>query len=232
MISTPVFFASAGAAAAAAFLAIRRMPSEAAARRFARAFWIATVVLAAASFVSSAGRSLKVLPAGLVRPLAVELLGYRFFVPLGVATAAAALAAPARRHAARRAFVLSPRVRGALRLSIALAYLGVEIGKLTHEAEMREFFVGSGLPAWMNPAVIASETVLAAALFWPATEIVAAAGLSFIMAGAILTHAHNGDPFSDSLEALHMLGLLVGFAVLTLAARGREVAMSGIPSRA
>ena len=231
-MSTPAFFAWGGAATLLAFVAIRAMPSAAAARRLAGAFWISTVALAALAFVSSAGRSLKIAPAGLLSPRAAALLAYRFFVPLGVAVAAGVLAAGNRRDAIPGAFVFSPRVRGALRISIALSYLGVEIGKLTHETEMREFFVSSGLPAWMNHAVIGAEAALAAALFLPAAEIVGAAGLSVIMLGAILTHAHNRDPFSDSLEALHALLLLAGLGVLALAARGRGDGTSGTRVRA
>lgn len=153
-------------------------------------------------------------------------------MPLGVAAAAVVLAGSARRDAIRGAVLLSPRVRGALRLSIALSYAGLEIGKLTHEAEMRAFFTDSGLPAWMNHAVIAAETVLAGALLIPPAGILAAAGLSLILLGAIATHAHDRDPFSDSLDALHLLVLLAGFAVLTLASRGRKVGTSEASLRA
>jgi uncharacterized membrane protein YphA (DoxX/SURF4 family) len=185
------------------------------------------VTLAALAFLTSAGRSLGILPAGLLPPLAARLLSYRLFLPLGVAVAASALALGARLDTIPGSFVLSPRVRGALRLSIALSYLGIEVGKLTHEAEMRAFFADSGLPAWMNHAVIASETLLAAALFLPAAEIVAAAALALVLLGAILTHAHNHDPFSDSLDALHLLLLLAGFAVLTIASGRRRMTGPG-----
>lgn len=208
------------------------LPGESAARRLAAAFWIATVALAALAFVASAGRSLQIGPPEFLPPLAARWLGDRLFVPLGVAAAAVVLAGRGRRDAIRGAFLLSPRVRGALRISIALSYLGFEIGKLTHEAEMRAFFADSGLPVWMNHAVMAAETVMAAALFLPATEIAAAAGLSLILLGAIATHAHDRDPFSDSLDALHLLVLLAGFAVLTLASRGRKAGTSEAPLRA
>lgn len=36
------------------------------------------------------------------------------------------------------------------------------------------------------------------------------------MLGAIRTHVHNGDPFADSLEALHLLILLVSIIVIRL----------------
>ena len=219
MISTPVFLAAWAASTAVAALVIRSLPSEEGARRFASAFWTVTVALSAADFLASAGRSLRILPPGLLSPPASALFTYRLFVPLGVAAAAIALAAPARRQPVLGALVFSPRLRGALRLSIALAYAGFEIGKATHPAEMRQFFADSGLPAWLNPAVIAGETVLAAALFWPAAEIAAAAGLALILAGAIATHARTGDPFSDSLDAVHLLALLAGLVLLTVGAR-------------
>jgi hypothetical protein len=34
------------------------------------------------------------------------------------------------------------------------------------------------------------------------------------MLGAMATHAHNGDPFSDSLDAVRMLLLVASIAVL------------------
>jgi len=203
----------------AAFVAMRAVATDAGSRRFVGLFWIVTVALSAADFLGSAGRSLKVLPPGLLSTLASALLTYRLFVPLGVAAAAVALAAPARRRPVLGALVFSPRLRGALRLSIALSYAGFELGKAMHPAEMRQFFADSGLPPWLNPAIIAGETVLAAALFWPAAEIAAAVGLGLILVGAIATHARNGDPFSDSLDALHLLVLLAGLAILTVGAR-------------
>jgi hypothetical protein len=223
VITTPVFFAAWVAGAAVAFVAIRMIQTEAAARRHAAAFFAVTVALAAAGFLSTLAQSLKALPAGALPPLASQLLTYRVFLPLCVGTAAATLVAgPARHDALLRAFVLSPRVRGALVVAIALAYFGAEIGKLTHEAEMRAFFASSGLPVWLNHAVIAAEAILAAALFAAPARIPAAIGLACIMAGAILTHAHNGDPFSDSLEALHLLVLLACLAALTRIGRARR----------
>jgi uncharacterized membrane protein YphA (DoxX/SURF4 family) len=223
VIATPVFFGAWAAAAAAAFVAIRRISTETAARRLAAAFLAATIALAGAGFLATLAQTLKVLPPGTLPLLVSSLLTYRMFLPLGVGTAAAALAAgPARHDALLRAFALSPRVRLALVVSIALAYFGAEIGKLTHEGEMREFFASSGLPVWLNHAVIAAEAVLAAALFAPLARVFAAVGLAGIMAGAILTHAHNGDPFSDSLEALHLLALLACLLALTRIGRARE----------
>ena len=223
MITTPVFFAAWALAAAAAFLAIRSIRSEAAARRLAEAFFVLTIVLAAAAFLATVGQARKLLPEGALPPLAFSLLVYRVFLPIGVGTASAGLTSgPVRRDALVGAFVLSPRVRGALVVSITLAYFGAEIGKLSHEAEMREFFAGSGLPVWLNHAVIGAETVLAAALFAASARILAAAGLSIVMIGAILTHARNGDPFSDSLEALHLLVLLACLVVLTRIGRARR----------
>ena len=72
-------------------------------------------------------------------------------------------------------------------------------------------------------AVMAFETMGAIALLVPRLRTAAAMVLALIMLGAIATHARNGDPFADSLDALRML--LVAACILLLAssfkARGR-----------
>lgn len=98
-------------------------------------------------------------------------------------------------------------IRG-LCISTALAFLATEVGKLAHQAEMRTFFTTSGYPAWFLYVVIALETLGAIGLLEPRVRLVAACGLAVIMAGAVVTHARNGDPWSDSYEALHMLAVL------------------------
>src|SRR5262249_17443787 len=94
-------------------------------------------------------------------------------------------------------------------ISIAISYICTEIGKLTHDAEMRQFFLQSGYKVWFLYFVITCETLGSIGLLIARTRLLAAAGLSVLMLGAIGTHAHNGDPFSDSLEAVHLLMLLV-----------------------
>jgi uncharacterized membrane protein YphA (DoxX/SURF4 family) len=106
---------------------------------------------------------------------------------------------------------------------VVLSFFAVEIGKLTHDAEMRAFFVSSGLPGWVNYCVIAAEILLSLALFRRGALVAAAAGLGCLMAGAILTHWRNGDPFSDSLEPFHLLVLLACVLVLAPRRGGRAI---------
>jgi hypothetical protein len=54
----------------------------------------------------------------------------------------------------------------------------------------------------------------------------AAFGLSLVMIGAIRTHLHNHDPFSDPLEALHLL-MLLACILLIRQFRGRVGAPTG-----
>ena len=120
------------------------------------------------------------------------------------------------RFEACRRFAESPWVVRGLCVSAALAFLATEIGKLAHQPEMREFFVGSGYAVWFLYVVIAVETVGAVGLLVPTVRTVAACGLALIMVGAIVTHARNGDPFSDSYEAAHLLLILLCIVTLSV----------------
>jgi len=65
----------------------------------------------------------------------------------------------------------------------------------------------------------------ALALLVPTFRIPAAAGLCVLMVGAIQTHHRNGDPVTDSLEAIHLLILLVCIILVTAGrTRGRQPA--------
>jgi uncharacterized membrane protein YphA (DoxX/SURF4 family) len=109
---------------------------------------------------------------------------------------------------ATRSFVTSPYLLRGLCLSVAMSFLCTEIGKVAHDADMRQFFVQSGYPAWFLYFIIVAETIGAVGLLVRKTMLPTALALSLIMTGAILTHLRNHDPFSDSLEALHLLMLL------------------------
>ena len=94
-------------------------------------------------------------------------------------------------------------------VSTALAFLATEVGKLAHDAEMRAFFPASGYPVWFLYAVIVFEILCSIGLLEPRVRLVAACGLALDMVGAVVTHARNGDPVSDSFEAIHLLATLV-----------------------
>ena len=208
MTETARFFlllAAAAVLAAGAILAMRNpRVGEARARAF---FWIC-VFAGAAVLLERAGIAGGVLRS--VRPIEQAYALVRWIV-LGAAAASAilAFAAPGRASFARSAWTL----RG-LCASTALGFLAIEAGKLAHDAEMREFFTASGYPVALMYAVMAAEVLGAIGLFVPRARLYAAAGLALLMLGAIATHAKNGDPFSDSLDAVRMLVLLGGITVL------------------
>ncbi len=150
--------------------------------------------------------------AGLFRALI-----FRFGLVLAAALGASvvlwqALVRP-RDHAAERgaglAFAASPFFIRGLCVSVSLAFLATELGKLAHDSEMRAFFTASGYSVWFLYAVIAAETIGAVGLLLPGVRLVAAWGLALVMAGAIATHVRNGDPATDSLEAAHLLATLL-----------------------
>jgi putative oxidoreductase len=87
---------------------------------------------------------------------------------------------------------------------------------LMHDAEMRQFFLVSGYAVWFLYFVIAAETIGAIGLFISKLIIPAASGLAILMVGAIFTHYRNNDPFSDSLEAFHLLILLACILIIGL----------------
>ena len=142
---------------------------------------------------------------------------FRFGLVLAAALASAvvlgwAVARPREAGAKRGAglaFAASPFLIRGLCVSVSLAFLATELGKLAHDSEMRAFFAASGYAVWFLYAVIAFETIGAFALLAPGVRLVAAAGLALVMVGAIATHAKNGDPATDSLEAAHLLVLLL-----------------------
>ncbi len=115
-----------------------------------------------------------------------------------------------------RSFIISRYLLKGLCLTVSVAFLMTEIGKLAHDAEMRQFFLESGYSVWFLYFVITMETLGSIALFIPRLIIPAALGLIILMFGAIGTHFRNGDPFSDSLEALHLLIVLICIVVIKL----------------
>lgn len=107
-----------------------------------------------------------------------------------------------------------------LSIYVALNFFGFEAGKAWHDAEMRQFFEASGYPVWAMYVVMGVETACALALLSSRLRLPAAGVLALVMLGAIATHARNGDPFADSLDALRML-LMLGYILLLMAkARG------------
>ncbi|TKR33030.1 DoxX family protein [Luteimonas gilva] len=122
-------------------------------------------------------------------------------------------------------FASRPETAAGLSVYVALGFFAFEIGKLAHDAQMREFFLNSGYPATFMYAVMAAEIVGAIGLMFERTRRFAALWLAVIMIGAIGTHVRNGDPFSDSLDALRML--LISVSILALSHRSKTPLPSG-----
>lgn len=98
---------------------------------------------------------------------------------------------------------------------VAMSFLGFEIGKAAHDAEMRQFFAASSLPIWFMYAVMAVESAAAIGLFFARVRVFSAGTLLIVMLGAVGTHLRNGDAIQDSYDALRMLVLLAAILLLS-----------------
>jgi len=225
MTNTPVGFvlASAGATLLLLFLVLTT-PTPRSASTLARAIMILGITLGVGALAATL-----LMTSGIRAPtgaflLVFRVLVYRGWVVIGTAMATVLLLVAHSLPLARsgvdskpgRAFVTSPFVPTGLAISVALSFIATEIGKLAHDADMRTFFTQSGLPVWLMYAVMGAETIGAVGLAIPRTRLPAATGLTLIMVTAIGTHARNGDPLSDSLEAIHLLVTLVCLALIVV----------------
>jgi DoxX-like family len=190
--------------------------------KVARGFYIVSVALSLAAFLLIVAGTAGV-PEGATYVRLLRLLLYRFWIVISVGVSAAVLVVLFSASGwkqpgadALRAFVSSRYVLGGLCFSVSISFLCTEIGKLSHDADMRQFFLQSGYTIGFMYLIMAAETAGAIGLLLPRTTLPAALGLMAIMMGAIRTHAHNRDPFSDSLEAVHLLVLLACIVVLSL----------------
>jgi uncharacterized membrane protein YphA (DoxX/SURF4 family) len=191
--------------------------SESVSRTCAQAFYWLSVTLSCVAFVWITLDAVRFLPIEPGWNWLFRILVYRGWLVIGTAVSCVALlflntyATPrlATVTDASRTFLRSPYVLKGICISISVSFLGTEIGKLAHDSDMRQFFLQSGYPVWFLYFIIIAESAAAVGLLIPRFKVFAALGLSTIMVGAIGTHLHNGDPFSDSLEALHLLILLV-----------------------
>jgi putative oxidoreductase len=78
-------------------------------------------------------------------------------------------------------------------------------GKAQHLNEMISFFTISGYATWFLYFIMSAEAFGGLGIllhFKLRTGPLAAAGLAIIMLGAVYTHWHNKDPFSDSYAAV------------------------------
>jgi uncharacterized membrane protein YphA (DoxX/SURF4 family) len=187
--------------------------------RAARVFYIFAVLCGASVLAANLLSALKLVPIGSYGSI-YRVLVFRGGVVVSaglfavVALVASRLRAADGPAPAGLTFAASEWTLRGLCVSTALAFLATEVGKLAHQAEMRSFFTASGYPAWFLYVVIVVETFGSVGLLEPRVRLVAACVLAFDMVGAVATHARNGDPFTDSLEALHLLLTLVAIVAV------------------
>jgi len=224
LAETPGFFLLTIAATVFAAACIVRNRSTHNSHSMARTFYLASAVLSFAALFCVLLGILGMAPqsGGYVRFF--RILIYRGWLVIGTGIASVLLFLVSKRTGVKptgsshavRSFVGSPYLLRGLCLSVSLSFISTEIGKIAHDAEMRQFFVQSGYPVWFLYFIMFAETAGAFGLLVPRTMVPAALGLALIMTGAIGTHLHNGDPFSDSLEALHLLLLLTCIVLVCL----------------
>ncbi|HVS91235.1 MAG TPA: DoxX family protein [Mucilaginibacter sp.] len=96
----------------------------------------------------------------------------------------------------------------AVSVTIANSFLVATVGKSQNMTYMVGFFRQSGYSVWFLYFVMAAESLCALGIllhFKLRTGIYASLGLMLVMFGAIYTHLHNRDPFSDSYAAISEL---------------------------
>jgi DoxX-like family len=100
-------------------------------------------------------------------------------------------------------------------LATGLSFLIAVIGKATNFTDMAAFFAHSGYAIWFLYFIMVAESLGALGVllhFKLKTGPLATTGLMLVMIGALYTHRHNNDPFSDSYAALGQfitLGLIL-----------------------
>jgi len=100
-------------------------------------------------------------------------------------------------------------------LATGLSFLIATEGKAANLSDMTAFFRQSGYAVWFLYFIMVAETLGAIGVllhFKLKTGPLATTGLMLIMIGAMYTHRHNKDPFSDSYAALSQfitLGLML-----------------------
>ncbi len=117
-------------------------------------------------------------------------------------------------------------------LSVMLGntFILATVGKATNMTEIMTFFRQSGYAIWFLYFIMTAEAAGALGIllnFKLRTGIAATAGLMLIMLGAVYTHWHNNDPFSDSLAAFSQLVNLTMLLLVCLLQRNERGLAAG-----
>jgi uncharacterized membrane protein YphA (DoxX/SURF4 family) len=209
------------------FAVVVRNRSAPTSERMARGFYWISLFLSFALLINTLLSVTGVLPIKGIFLLISRALIYRGSLVIGTGLSSAALILADGFGYLRsrvttegvRSFIGSPYLLKGICITVATAFFAVEIGKSNNDAEMRKFFLESGYPVWFLYFTMAAEILGSIGLFISRTIIPAAFGLGVIMLGAIYTHYRNHDPFSDSLEATHLLVLLACIIIISLPRR-------------
>jgi uncharacterized membrane protein YphA (DoxX/SURF4 family) len=105
---------------------------------------------------------------------------------------------------------------------IMMSFLGIELGKWTHDTEMRHFFLQSGYSVAFMYFISLTEMVAATALLLPRFRVYAGVILTTILIGAVFTHWRNGDALGDSRDALILLTICVSALVIEFIRGSRQ----------
>src|ERR1044071_791928 len=163
--------------------------------KLARNFYFLSLLLALLGLIATVLSVTRLLPFKGNLAIVFLIIIFRGWIVIGVAISSAVLVLlnlnPASEtrlsNESVRSFITSPNLLKGLCLSVAVAFLMTEIGKLAHDAEMRQFFLESGYAVWFLYFVIAAETLGSIALFISKLIVPAAFGLGILMWGAIYT---------------------------------------------
>jgi putative oxidoreductase len=96
----------------------------------------------------------------------------------------------------------------ALSIWVGNSFILATVGKSLNLSDMIAFFHQSGYAVWFLYFIMTAETLGAIGVLSHSglrLGIPATLGLAVIMLGAVYTHWHNGDPFSDSYAAVSQL---------------------------
>lgn len=186
---TSLFLTFSGASALLVSAWIVNNYTDADSRVSAQAFYWISVALSLSAFVWTTSDVLGWLPVITASNWWFRILTYRAWLVVGTAVSCAVLSILASCFGARlivandaaRAFLSSSYVLKGILVSVSMSLFSVEIGKLAHDTDMRQFFLQSGYPVWFLYFTMLAETLAAVGLLFRRTTVSSALCLSVIM---------------------------------------------------
>src|SRR5579884_2154937 len=183
-----------------------RATKDIAARRLARAYYVAVAIVAVASVL--------IFAVTVLAPQAhIWILAYKVASDLGNALFGVLFGLAVRRQYCRE-LLTNPTIVAALLMSRAFSFGISSIGKAFSLAPMTQFFNQSGYSTGFLEFIMMAEAFGAIGLLLPWAVRPALIGLTIDMFGAIMTHVFNGDPVNDSTGAIGQLIRLIAIGIL------------------